>query len=250
MNSIVPRPAQRAVRSKRAQGLVFGVVLGTILTGGYAASAATATNPTTVNACRDKLTGLLVVPDAKASGCRTWETPLSWGTVGPAGPAGAAGAAGPAGATGQPGRAGEAGPAGPAGPPGEPGRLSCADELRIAAASPSFAVSASCTPPADGGGGAPVPALLMAWNLPATIAVGDWVGGQITLSAAVDHDVQISIVADDPTALEIPDAFVPAGQTSANFQMTGLRAGAHVTLTATAGVALPAIGFIDVIAAA
>ena len=50
-----------------------------------------------------------------------------------------------------------------------------------------------------------MPALLMAWNLPATIAVGDWAGGQITLSAAVDHDVHISIVADDPTALGIPD---------------------------------------------
>jgi hypothetical protein len=66
----------------------------------------------------------------------------------------------------------------------------------------------------------------------------------------VDHDVHISIVADDSTALGIADAFVPAGQTSANVQMTGLRAGAHVTLTATAGVALPAIAFIDVIAAA
>ena len=246
MNSFVPRITRRAARSKRAQGLVFGVIVGTTLTGGYAASAATTTNPTTVNACRDKLTGLLVVPDAKSSGCRTWETPLSWGTVGPAG---AAGAAGPAGMAGQRGPAGEAGPAGPAGPAGEPGRLSCADELRIAAALPSFAVSASCSPPADGGGGAPVPALLMAWNLPATIAVGDWAGGQITLSAAVDHDVHISIVADDPTALGIPDAFVPAGQRSANFQLTGLRAGAHVTITATAGVALPAIAFIDVVGA-
>ena len=151
MNSIIPRTARRAARSKRAQGVVFGVVLGTVLTGGYAASAATTTNPTSVNACRDKLTGLLVVPDAKASGCRSWETPLSWGIVGPAGAPGAAGAAGPAGATGPAGRAGEAGPVGPAGPTGAPGGLSCADELRIAAALPSFAVSASCAPPADGG---------------------------------------------------------------------------------------------------
>ena len=247
MNSIVPRTARRAARSKRAQGVVFGVVLGTILTGGYAASAATTANPTSVNACRDKLTGLLVVPDAKASGCRSWETPLSWGVVGPAG------AAGPAGATGQAGPAGKdgaAGPAGPAGPAGAPGGLSCADESRIAAALPSFAVSPSCAPPVDDGGGAPVPALLMTWNLPATITVGEQAGGQITLSAAVDHDVHISIVADDSTALEIPDAFVPAGHTSANFQMIGLRAGVHVTLTATAGVALPAIAFIDVVAAA
>ena len=74
--------------------------------------------------------------------------------------------------------------------------------------------------------------------------------GQITLSAAVDHDVHISIVADDSTALGISDAFVPAGQTSANFQMTGLQAGAHVTLTATAGIALPAVASIDVVSAA
>lgn len=79
---------------------------------------------------------------------------------------------------------------------------------------------------------------------------GDHLVGQVFLSSATDHELVIQITADDPTALGVPNAIIPAGQSSAAFEMTGLTVGAHVTLTATASGMLPALAYVDVTAPA
>ena len=74
------------------------------------------------------------------------------GEVGPLGAAGAQGAVGPAGPQGDTGAQGPVGPTGatgaqgPAGPAGADGTFSCADERRILAAVPGFAIRPECAP--------------------------------------------------------------------------------------------------------
>ena len=82
----------------------------------------------TINACRNRSTGVLRVP-TPGSGCKGDETPLQWSVRGPAGPAGPPGPTGPAGATGATGAVGPAGPrgaTGATGPQGPPGPVSVA----------------------------------------------------------------------------------------------------------------------------
>lgn len=109
---------------RRLTLLLTGVVAIVAAAAGVATTALLADE--TVNACRNRSTGVLRVP-APGSGCRGDETPLQWSVRGPAGPMGPAGPAGPAGGMGAAGPAGPAGPVGlrgatgaigPQGPPG------------------------------------------------------------------------------------------------------------------------------------
>jgi hypothetical protein len=124
---------------------VLGAVIAAATLSGGAAVWATTTpppsTPSTIWACKIKVTGLVRVVDGPGQCSTRYETPLSWNVVGPkgatgaTGPAGARGATGPAGpigpkgatgATGAKGATGPAGPIGPQGPKGDTGATGAA----------------------------------------------------------------------------------------------------------------------------
>lgn len=95
---------------------------GVVTIGAAAAAVAASLAPTNnvINACYDKVTGVLRI----SSACTKREAALSWNQQGPIGATGEAGPAGPAGADGKDGRDGRDGVAGPqgfAGPTGAQG---------------------------------------------------------------------------------------------------------------------------------
>jgi hypothetical protein len=106
------------------------VIAAAVLSGGAATWATTSPSPaapTTIWACKIKITGLVRVTDGPGQCSSKYETALSWNVVGPKGdtgaigPKGSTGATGATGATGGAGAKGSTGATGPAGPMGPQG---------------------------------------------------------------------------------------------------------------------------------
>jgi len=152
---------------------VIAAVSGVLITGvivGVSSAAIPDAGTATFHGCENKATGVLRLIDPALSGNlgRCIATPgvlqelaVTWNQAGPqglpgnTGAKGSDGAPGAVGPSGPPGADGQVGPRGPLGPKGDSGAqgpagpsgsLSCSDELRIQAALPDFAVTASCVP--------------------------------------------------------------------------------------------------------
>ncbi len=104
------------VRS-RARAVVFGVVLGAMVTAGVAYASIPATGGVIHGCYTTKGShSLRVIDTATTRNCPKGTTSLTWNQAGAQGPVGPPGAAGQTGPTGQQGSSGQQGPAGPPGP--------------------------------------------------------------------------------------------------------------------------------------
>ncbi|MBU6280410.1 MAG: hypothetical protein KGN78_14310 [Actinomycetales bacterium] len=144
----------------RIRELSIGVVVGAVLVGGI--SYATQPEAGAVNACVDKVTGVLRLLGTRA--CTASETPMSWSVIGPRGASGPIGPRGPVGLTGAQGPSGQTGSQGPSGTRGAQGErgaigprgYSGAGGYQAFSANASFVVPAGVTSvrvEAWGGGG-------------------------------------------------------------------------------------------------
>ena len=166
-----------------------------------------------ISSCYSQKNGALrvVAPGAK---CAAGEAALLWAQRGPTGLTGAAGPTGPA------------------------GTLSCADELRIQAAVPAFAVTPACAPTGTPTT-APTPAAITLTGFTATagpIVIGssNVAVATITLSAPVATDTTVTVTSSAPSVLTVANVTIPVGQSSAVVQGNAVSVGT-AQLTATLG---------------
>jgi hypothetical protein len=124
------------------------------------------------------------------------------------------------GAPGDAGAAGDAGKASDAGPMGDAGSGDAAQ-----------AVDAS-----DGEAASPSADVAQITSTKGAFEAGQTVAGDVVLAQpAPASGVSVTLTATDPTVIAVPSVvFVPSGQTSAAFQIAGLRPG-HASIQATAG---------------
>jgi hypothetical protein len=244
MTTHISRPARASLITSVTTLLLAGAVVG------VASAAIPDVGTSTLHGCRNRTTGILRLVDPSLTGtlghCITTagvlqEYAVTWNASGPAG------APGPSGAVGQPGAAGPSGPAGPKGdvgqqgptgatgatgpqgPAGGPGGLTCADELRIRAAAPTFDVTPSCLSPVPGMG-------LTLSTTPRTLVVGVPQAFDVSISAPADVDLTITLSSDAPSTLVVPGSVtIPAGQTHGSFLAVGMSSSPSVTVTATLG---------------
>ena len=170
-----------------------------------------------ISACYSQKNGALrvVTPGGK---CATGESPLMWAQKGVPGPSGATGAAG------------AAGPAGPA------GSLGCADELRILAAAPAFAVRPTCLPSPAPSASNVVPALAAVSPVQTAVIVGsvNVPVATVALTAPAVGDTTVTVTSGSTGVLTVGNATVPSGQTTATVLGSAVSAGSSL-LTATLG---------------
>jgi hypothetical protein len=190
--------------------LVVGTALAAAVGGGAVALAAFSPvdGSGQINACYAQKNGALrvVVPGAR---CSNGESSLLWAQQGVPGPAG---------------------PAGPA------GTLSCADELRIAAAAPAFAVTPSCAPTPTPTASTAAPALASITPAQPTLVPGalNVPVATVALTAPAAGDTTVQVTSASTGVVVVGSATVPSGQTSAAVLGSTLAAGTSV-LTATLG---------------
>ena len=187
-------------------GIVVGTAVAAALGGGAIALAAFSPVDSNgaVNACYSQKNGALRVV-APGSKCSNGEAALVWA------------------------QAGVPGPAGPAGPAGA---LSCADELRILAAVPAFAVTPGCQTSSSP---SPAPSTVTLTGVTAAqVGVGQQGTGIVTLSAPAPVDTTVAISSSDPTVATAGNAVVLSGASAGTFTIHGISTGSAV-LTATLG---------------
>ena len=203
----------------RTSAVVAGTAVAVLGGGAIALAAFSPVDSATgaISSCYSQKSGALrvVAPGAK---CANGESPLAWAQQGVPGPSGAAG------------------PSGAPGPAGPAGSLSCADELRILAAAPAFAVTPQCLPSPAPTASSALPTLASISPLQTSPVVGgnNVPVATVTLTAPALSDTTVAVTSGSSSVLSVSSVTVPTGQTTAAVLGNPLSAGTAI-LTATLG---------------